>query len=93
MRKGIKCGSKLGKYLLSRRPAGAPVINIQSTLRTAPDLLKKKNFIRGTIWYQQQFVYNLYAVRYVYILFIYSYILQNVETLLGEKINKILGKQ
>ena len=42
MRKGIKCGSKLGKYLLSRRPAGAPVINIQSTLRTAPDLLKKK---------------------------------------------------
>jgi hypothetical protein len=49
----------------SHRHAGAPMINIQSTLRTAPDLCKNVSF--AVLFGSNGTSYSLYAVRYVYI--------------------------
>ena len=77
MQKGTKCGSNWGCYCFlfkrkvlpnvtyspSRRQNGAPTINIQSTLPTAPICV---NMFHCTgIWWQRKFIYRLYTVRHV----------------------------
>ena len=79
MRKGRKCGSKWGRYSPSHRPAGDQMINIQSTLRTAPDLFKKYSLavLIGNNG-------NSCTVSIQSDMFIYKHILQNVEALIGK---------
>jgi hypothetical protein len=61
-------------YSPSHRQAGTPMINIQSTIRTAPDLCKNVGSNR-----------NSYTISRRSYMWIYTYILHNIQTLVGQK--------
>ena len=68
-------------YSPSHRQTVAPVVNAQSTLRTATDL--RKNVSLAVLFGSDGNSCSLHTVRYVYIL--YTHILHNIETLVGHK--------
>ena len=74
-------------YSLRHRPTGTPMINIQSTLLTAPDLCKNVS----------QQCYLVAAVIHIQsvchqIVHIYTHILRNIEMLVEQR-NNNLGQQ
>ena len=68
-------------YSPSHRQADTPVINIQSTLRTAPDLLKNVSLQ----CYLVSTVIRIQSLRSQVRVHIHTHVLHNTETLVGQK--------
>ena len=75
-------------FSLSHRQAGAPMINIQSTLRTAPDLCKNVSFAvlfgNNGNSHAVPTHSDIYVSVCVKNMCMYTLILHNVETLVGQ---------
>jgi hypothetical protein len=75
-------------YSPSYRQAGAPVNNVQSTIRTVPICVKifqLQYHLAATVIHIQSLRSRIYVYIYVYIHNIYIYIYIYIETLVGQK--------
>jgi hypothetical protein len=75
-------------YFPSHRQAGAIMINIQSTLRTAPDLCKIVSLA-----VQFDSIGNSCTIYMQEDICIYTLVLHNIDTLVGQRNKRKLGKQ
>jgi hypothetical protein len=75
-------------YSSSHRQTGTPVINIRSKFRTAPDLCK--NILLAVLLGSASNSYKLYMQSHICI---HKHIVHSIETLVGQKVQQIMGQQ